>query len=101
MFVIMVAPSLADIIELRTPVIGVLMITGGQLRAARAYAKLSAARLAEMAGVARTTVVKAESVDGPPPLTVTNLHLLQETLESTGVIFGADGSVNFRPAAQE
>jgi DNA-binding XRE family transcriptional regulator len=77
--------------------IGGPMITGGQLRAARAYAKVSAAELAEMAGVARTTVVKAESVDGPPPLTVTNLRLLQETLERIGVIFGGDGSVNYRP----
>ena len=79
--------------------IGGPMITGGQLRAARAYAKVSAAELAEMAGVARTTVVKAESVDGPPPLTVTNLRLLQETLERIGVIFGADGSVNYRQSA--
>lgn len=76
------------------------MITGGQLRAARAYAKVSAAELAEMAGVARTTVVKAESVDGPPPLTVTNLRLLQETLEKIGIIFGSDGAVNYRPIAR-
>lgn len=73
------------------------MITGGQLRAARAYAKVSAVELAEMAGVGRTTVVKAESVDGPPPLTVTNLHLLQEALEKLGVIFGQGGEVNFKP----
>lgn len=77
------------------------MITGGQLRAARAYVKVSAAELAEMAGVGRTTVVKAESVDGPPPLTVTNLRLIQETLEKIGVIFGADGEVNFKPTAKK
>ena len=74
------------------------MITGGQLRAGRAYAKISAAELAELAGVGRTTVVKAESVDGPPPLTVTNLRLLQEALEKIGVIFGPGGEVNFKPA---
>ncbi|OYV29590.1 MAG: hypothetical protein B7Z81_15055 [Acidocella sp. 20-61-6] len=73
------------------------MITGGQLRAGRAYAKVSAVELAQLAGVGRTTVVKAESVDGLPPLTVTNLRLLQEALERIGVIFGQDGEVNFKP----
>ncbi|ABQ31020.1 hypothetical protein Acry_1818 [Acidiphilium cryptum JF-5] len=74
------------------------MITGGQIRAARAYAKISAVQLAEMAGVARTTVVKAESVNGPPQLTVSNLNSLQNALEKIGVTFGADGSVNYRPS---
>ena len=73
------------------------MISGGQIRAARAYARLSAARLAEMSGVARMTIVKAESVDGDPPLTVTNLRSIQETLEGIGITFGADGTVNYRP----
>jgi DNA-binding XRE family transcriptional regulator len=78
-----------------------MMITGGQIRAARAYARLSAAQLAELAGVARMTVVKAEAADGVPPLTVTNLRLIQETLESIGVIFGPDGAVNYRLPAKE
>lgn len=73
------------------------MISGGQIRAARAYVRLSAARLAEMSGVARMTVVKAESVDGDPPLTVTNLRSIQETLENLGIIFGTNGEVNYRP----
>lgn len=77
------------------------MISGGQLRAARAYARISAAELAEMAGVARTTVVKAEAVDGPPSLTVTNLRLLQEALERVGIIFSPDGAVNFKPSSNE
>jgi DNA-binding XRE family transcriptional regulator len=77
------------------------MISGGQLRAARAYARISAAELAEMAGVARTTVVKAESVDGPPPLTVTNLRLLQEALETRGAVFSPDGAVNFKPSSKK
>ena len=77
-----------------------MMISGGQIRAARAYARLSAAELADMAGVARMTIVKAESVDEVPPLTVTNLRLIQETLEKIGVIFGPDGEVNFKPASE-
>ncbi|WP_460252854.1 helix-turn-helix domain-containing protein [Acidiphilium sp. MT5] len=75
------------------------MISGGQIRAARAYARLSAARLAEMSGVARMTIVKAESVDGDPPLTVTNLRSIQEALEQIGIVFGADGTVNYQPNA--
>ena len=77
------------------------MITGGQIRAGRAYARLSAAELAQRADVARMTVVKSESIDGVPPLTAANLLAIQTALEAAGVIFGADGSVNFRPAAQE
>ena len=76
------------------------MISGGQIRAARAYARLSAARLAEMSGVARMTIVKAESVDGDPPLTVSNLRAIQETLESLGIIFGPSGEVNYRPTTK-
>ncbi len=77
-----------------------MMISGGQIRAARAYARLSAAELAERAGVARMTVVKAEAADGAPPLTVTNLRLIQETLEKLGASFGADGEVNFKPVSK-
>jgi DNA-binding XRE family transcriptional regulator len=73
------------------------MISGGQIRAARAYARLSAAELAKIAGVARMTVVKAESVDGAPQLTVSNLQLIQAALEKMGVVFGPDGAVNFNP----
>lgn len=73
------------------------MISGGQIRAARAYARLSAAELAELAGVARMTVVKAERVDGVPRLTVNNLRSIQEALERVGIVFGQDGEVNFKP----
>lgn len=73
------------------------MISGGQIRAARAYARLSAAELAELAGVARMTVVKAERVDGVPRLTVSNLRSIQEALERVGIVFGQDGEVNLKP----
>lgn len=77
------------------------MISGGQIRAARAYARLSAAELAELAGVARMTVVKAEAADGVPRLTVNNLSSIQEALEGIGIIFGPDGEVNFKPVRVE
>jgi hypothetical protein len=73
------------------------MITGGQIRAGRAFAKLSAAELAKCARLARMTVVRAESADGPPPITEANLHAIQIALEAAGVTFGPDGSVGFHP----
>jgi DNA-binding XRE family transcriptional regulator len=75
----------------------VTMFTGGQLRAARAYAKLSAVELAELAGVGRSTIIKAESVDDIPALTVKKLITIKEALENIGITFGQDGSVNYRP----
>lgn len=77
------------------------MISGGQIRAGRAYARLSAVQLAELAGVGRMTVVKAESADGVPRLTATNLQSIQEALEKVGVIFGLEGEVNFKPKGEE
>lgn len=73
------------------------MISGGQLRAGRAFARVSASELAKLARIARTTVLRAEQVDGTPPATTANLYAMQKALEDLGVIFGGDGSVNFRP----
>ncbi len=73
------------------------MITGSQIRAGRAFAKLSASELAALARVARTTVVRAELADGVPSTTAANLFAIQTALEALGVIFGADGSVNYQP----
>jgi predicted transcriptional regulator len=73
------------------------MITGGQIRAARAYARVSAAELASLAGIARMTVVKAEAADGVPHVTATNLRSIQDALEKLGAIFGPDGEVNLKP----
>ncbi len=73
------------------------MITGGQIRAGRAFAKLSAAELAKFARLARMTVVRAESVDGIPPVTEANLHAIKTALEAMGVTFRPDGSVGYSP----
>lgn len=72
------------------------MLTGAQIRAARAFVKLTATELATLARVGRTTVLRAEAVDGVPPTTAANLHAIQQALEDKGVVFGDDGSVNFR-----
>lgn len=73
------------------------MISGAQIRAGRAFARLSASELAQLARIGRATVLRAETVDGVPSTTAANLFAIQRALEEEGVIFGADGSVNFRP----
>jgi len=76
------------------------MITGAQIRAGRALAKLSAMELATIARVGRMTVVRAELTDSVPSITAINLHAIQAALESKGVIFGNDGEINYRPPSQ-
>jgi hypothetical protein len=78
-----------------------MMITGAQIRAGRAFAKLSANDLAIRAKVGRTTVVRAELVDGVPSTTAANLFAIQTALERLGVAFGADGSVSYQSRGQE
>jgi transcriptional regulator with XRE-family HTH domain len=78
-----------------------MMITGAQIRAGRAFAKLSANELATRARIGRTTVVRAELGDGIPSTTAANLFAIQRALEATGVIFGPDGSVSYRSSAGE
>lgn len=72
------------------------MITGAQVRAGRAFARLSADELAKLARLGRATVLRAETADGVPPTTAANLHAIQRALEDMGVSFGDDGSVNFQ-----
>ena len=73
------------------------MITGMQIRAGRAILRLSANELAEIARVGRTTILRAEAIDGTPSTTAANLHAIRQALEDKGIIFGSDGSVNYRP----
>lgn len=74
------------------------MISGAQIRAARGYVRWSTATLADRAGVARSTVVRAEGVDGVPPITRANLRAIETALTAAGVLFdAANGSVGYRP----
>ena len=74
-----------------------MAITGAQIRAGRAFAKLSANELALRARVGRTTIARAEVVDGIPATTTANLFAIKAVLEKAGVTFGSDGSVNYHP----
>lgn len=77
--------------------LSMIMITGAQIRAGRALARLSAAELANLARVGRMTVVRAELTDTVPSITATNLHAIQAALESRGVFFRIDGTLGYEP----
>ncbi len=63
------------------------MITSGQIKAARALAGMTAAKLAELSGVAYTTVVRMESSNGIPSGQVKTLDAVQKILEDAGIEF--------------
>lgn len=63
------------------------MITSGQIKAARALVGITASKLAELSGVAYTTVVRMESSDGIPAGQVKTLDAVQRALEEAGVEF--------------
>jgi transcriptional regulator with XRE-family HTH domain len=63
------------------------MITGLQIRAARALLRWTAQDLAQAARLGVATVRRAESVDGRPALTEANAAALRRALEEAGVTF--------------
>lgn len=69
------------------------MITGAQIRAARALLRWSAQDLADRAGLSYPTVQRAESGDGVPRMRLQNLAAIQRALECAGVAFLARGDV--------
>jgi transcriptional regulator with XRE-family HTH domain len=69
------------------------MVTGAQIRAARALIGWSATTLAERSGVSYPTIQRAEGVDGVPRMQAPNLAAIQRTLENAGVVFLDDGEL--------
>lgn len=67
------------------------MITGTQLRAARALIGWTSQKLADESGVHYATISRAEQFDGVPSIRATTLAQLQETLESAGIMFQSPG----------
>lgn len=64
------------------------MITGAQVRAAKALIRWSGNELAEKAGVSISSIRRIEAVDGLPDATsVKILHAIQAALEGAGVEF--------------
>jgi transcriptional regulator with XRE-family HTH domain len=63
------------------------VITSGQIKAARALLGMTASRLADLSGVAYTTVVRMESSVGIPSGQVKTLDAVQKVLEEAGIEF--------------
>ena len=77
------------------------MITGRQLRAARALIGWEQIELASRSGVAIGTIRRMESFSGPIGSRTSTLSQVQETLEKAGILFLNDGSpgVRLQPVA--
>lgn len=63
------------------------MITGAQIRAARALLNWSSADLAKKAGTARQTIVRIEQIDGLPNSKVQTIADIQNVFEAAGIEF--------------
>lgn len=67
-----------------------MVLTGEQIRAARAILRWKASDLAEKAGIGLSTVQRAEQGDGPVTMMRANLDALVRTLEGAGIVFIAE-----------
>ena len=63
------------------------MVTGSQIRGARAILRWSGETLAEKAGLGIQTIKRLEAVDGVPPGRATTVLVVQRTLEAAGIEF--------------
>ena len=73
---------------------GNIMISVGQIKAARAMLGWSATELAERSGVGSATVKRYELQEGIPQATTKVLMAIQTTLERAGIEFIGDPLVN-------
>jgi len=67
------------------------MITGAQIRAARALLGWPASELAERSRLSISSIRRAESIDGVSSMRASNLFQLQRTFENAGIIFLSAG----------
>lgn len=66
------------------------MITGAQIRGARAMLRWSGKELAERCGVSYPALQRAEAVDDLPNMQARNLSAIRASLEAAGVEFIAE-----------
>ncbi|MEQ1956876.1 helix-turn-helix transcriptional regulator [Mesorhizobium sp. CN2-181] len=64
-----------------------MMITGGQIRAARALLRISAHDLANRTGISYSSIHRAEQVDDLPNLLDKHVTAIRTALEAAGVEF--------------
>jgi transcriptional regulator with XRE-family HTH domain len=63
------------------------LITSGQIRAGRALLKWTGADLAEKSGVAFSTIMRMETVDGVPNSTMKTIEAIKRAFEDAGIEF--------------
>ena len=63
------------------------MISGLQIKAARALLKLSATELAAKSGVSLSTVKRFEQFDGEPAVNMRTLSAVRDALQKSGIEF--------------
>ena len=63
------------------------MISGGQIRAARALLGLSATELSQVSGVGWATIQRFENSDGVPVSRSGTLERVKTALEARGIVF--------------
>jgi hypothetical protein len=69
------------------------MITGSQIRGARAMLAWDVRTLAERAGISEATIRRGEATDRVPTMRSDNLAALQRTMEVAGIVFLDEGDV--------
>jgi transcriptional regulator with XRE-family HTH domain len=74
------------------------MLTGSQIRAARALLNWNASDVAEKVGVTRQTILRLEQSDGVPASKTQTMLALQKVFEEGGVEF--IGSPDDRPGVR-
>lgn len=77
------------------------MLTGLQMRAARALLRWSHQKLAEESRIGIATIQRAESEDGVPGVQARTLNAIQGALERAGIVFldpgrSEDGGIGVR-----
>ena len=81
------------------------MITGDQIRAARALLRWSAKLLAEKSGVSVPTIQRMEVAGGVPTAITKNLEAIEQTLRNAGIEFidenGGGVGIRFREGGRD
>ncbi|CAA2109004.1 hypothetical protein MBUL_04497 (plasmid) [Methylobacterium bullatum] len=81
-----------------------MIVTGEQLRGARAMCRIEQSELAERAGVSVDTIKRLERTAGPISANIKTINAVVKTLEAAGVVFidenGSGAGVRLRKPAE-
>ena len=66
------------------------MITGAQIRLARAHLGWERSRLAAKSGLSLSTIIRAEMPDGEAPITIVHENAVRRVLIAAGIEFFAE-----------